>query len=149
MRHLLAAALFLACPWGPARADPCGDQIAAVAAATKAVPGERSVDFSNFSAGADTNLTLACGTPSSVGAQFKGESPPERYFEVFGKAGEVVTKAPAASLATAARQAREVAARLRHSNVDLPGVRVTCSVTNSAARGPLTLCAAIEHDDRT
>lgn len=150
MRTLPAAPILLACLWcGPALADPCGDQIDAVAAATKAVPAERSLDFSNFTAGPETSLTLACGSPSSVGAQFKGQTPPESYFETFGRAGEVVTGAPAASLAAAAHQAREVASRLRHSNVDVRGVRVTCSVTESAARGPLTLCAAIEHDDRT
>ena len=41
------------------------------------------------------------------------------------------------------------ATKLRHSNVDLGGARVTCSAMVSPDKGWLTLCAVIEHSDRS
>lgn len=140
----LAAPAFVA----PALADPCGEAISRVAAATGAQPAARNTDFARFEAGPDTGLTLSCGPPSSVGAQFAGEAPPDRYFALFGKAGEAAIKVPAQTLETAARQAREAAVSARHSHVDLPGLRVTCAVMASPEKGPRTLCAAIEQADR-
>lgn len=148
LASILSAAVILGLS-SPSRADECGDLIDKLAAVTKATLGDRSRDFATFTAGPNTGLTVACGSPSSIGAQFAGETPPEAYFELFGQAGALVTKAKPEALAAAAHQAREVASRMRHSNVDLPGVRVTCSVTTSPTKGPLTLCAAVEHDDRS
>src|ERR1700712_613602 len=132
----------------PALADSCGDLIDRVVAETKAEIGNRSLDFANFALAPDTSLTLACGEPSSVGAQFRGETPPDSYYRLFGRAGQVVTGIDAATMERAAPAARAAPARLRHSNVDAGGARITCSVTNSG-KGPLTLCAVSEHSDRS
>ncbi|WP_336485292.1 ABC transporter ATPase [Methylobacterium nigriterrae] len=146
MRAILTALLLTA--GTPALADECGDLIDRVASETKAEIGNRSLDFANFTLAPDTTLTLACGTPSSVGAQFRGEKPPEAYFALFGRAGHAVTGIDAATIEQAAHTARDAATRLRHSNVDAGGARVTCSVTTSE-KGPFTLCAVIEHSDRS
>ena len=96
-------------------------------------------------------LTLACGGPdlSSVGAQFRGANPPDTYYDTFGHAGHAVTGIAASVIAEAAHKAQAAAVRLRHSNVDLGGARVTCSAMVSPDKGPLTLCAVIEHSDRS
>jgi hypothetical protein len=146
MRTLLTILLLTTAT--PVLADSCGDLIDRVAAETKAEVGHRSPDFANFSVSADTSLTLACGEPSSVGAQFRGETPPDAYYRLFGRAGQAVTGIDAATIETAAHAARDAASRLRHSNVDAGGARITCSVTNSG-KGPLTLCAISEHSDRS
>lgn len=148
MRALLVG-LILALPV-PALADECGDLIDKVAKETTASPGNRSTDFANFSAGDGTTLTLSCGGPqlSSVGAQFRGEAPPDAYYALFGKAGHAVTGIAADVIEAAAHKAREAASRLRHSNVDAGGARITCSVS-APDKGPLTMCAVIEHSDRS
>lgn len=148
MRALIVG-LCLALPL-PALADECGDLIDRVVRATEAVPGNRSADFANFSTPDGTTLTLSCGAPnlSSVGAQFRSDAPPDAFYVLFGKAGHAVTGIDAAVLESAAHTAREAASRLRHSNVDAGGARITCSVSKSD-KGPLTMCAAIEHSDRS
>lgn len=148
MRALLALLLVIAC--GPALADDCGDLVGRVTAETRAEVGNRSLDYATFTLGPDTTLTLACGGahPSSVGAQFRGETPPDSYFALFGRAGQAVTGVAAGVIEAAAHRARDAASRLRHSNVDAGGVRVTCSVSQ-AEKGPLTLCAVIESADRS
>ncbi|MDP4024991.1 ABC transporter ATPase [Methylobacterium sp. NEAU 140] len=135
----------------PARADECGTLIARVAAETGAAVERQSTDYASFTAGPDTTLTLACGAPalSSVGAQFRGASPPETYYDLFAKAGHAVTGIDTAVIAEAAHRAQATATRMRHSNVDLGGARVTCSAMNAPDKGPLTLCAVIEHSDRS
>ncbi|GJE07331.1 MULTISPECIES: ABC transporter ATPase [Methylobacterium] len=133
----------------PACADECGALADRIAAATGATVTSGRSDFANLEAGPDTGLTLACGPLTSTGVQFKGKEPPERFYALLGKAGAVVTGADPAAIEAAGRQARDAASRLRHSSVDLPGLRIVCSVTDSAERGALTLCAAIQRDDRT
>ncbi|MCJ2093545.1 ABC transporter ATPase [Methylobacterium sp. J-072] len=112
---------------------------------------ERRSDYAGFAVGPDMTLTLACGTPdlSSVGAQYRGASPPDAYYETFGRAGHAVTGIDAATITEAAHRAQAAAVRLRHSNVDLGGARITCSAMVSPDKGPLTLCAVIEHSDRS
>jgi hypothetical protein len=148
MRALLTLILLLAS--GPVLADSCGDLIGRVTAATQAEIGNRSLDYATFTVATDTTLTLACGGsyPSSVGAQFRGETPPDTYYALFGRAGHAVTGIEAGIIEAAAHRARDAASRLRHSNVDAGGVRVTCSVS-TGEKGPLTLCAVIESTDRS
>lgn len=142
-------ALLLALPV-PAAADTCDDLIDRVRTVAGATLDERSRDFARFSSGPDTSLTLSCAhpDPSSVGVQFRGKAPPEGYYDLFGKVGYAVTGVSAEIIADAAKQARDAASRLRHSNVEAGGVRVTCSVT-AKDDGPLTLCAVIEHANRS
>lgn len=142
----------LAClPAGPAWADECGDLVAKVTSETGVKVDQQRSDYASFTSGPDMTLTLACGTPalSSVGAQFRGANPPETYFETFGKAGHAVTGIDAATITEAAHRAQQTATRMRHSNVDLGGARITCSAMVSPDKGPLTLCAVIEHSDRS
>ena len=136
---------------GSARAQTCETLTDKVVAETAAKATERRSDYASFTAGPDMTLSLACGTPdlSSVGAQYRGASPPEVYYETFGHAGHAVTGIDAATIAEAGRKAQAAAVRLRHSNVDLGGARVTCSAMVSPDKGPLTLCAVIEHSDRS
>lgn len=134
-----------------ARADACDTLVDRVTAETAARADERRRDYASFTAGPDTTLTLACGAPdaSSVGAQFRGASPPDAYYDVFGHAGHAVTGIDAAVITEAAHRAQAAAVRLRHSDVDLGGARITCSAMVSPDKGPLTLCAVIEHSDRS
>jgi hypothetical protein len=153
MTKIRALLLLAALPalWAfPAAADSCGDLAGKVAAATGAEIGERIEDFVRFKAAETTTLSLSCGGagPSSVGVQFLGETLPETYYGLFGKAGQVVTGVAADALVEAARKARGEAETKRHSNVPTGGVLVTCSFTKSA-KGPLTMCAAIEKADRS
>lgn len=152
MRPILLTLLAGACAASAARAEPsCSDLIERVRTATGAEVAERSTDYARFAVGPETSLTLACGGgvhPSSVGAQHRGEAPPDAYFDLFGRAGHAVTGIGAELLRDAARQARDGAGRLRHSNVDAGGARITCSVTKNEA-GPLTLCAVIERAERS
>jgi hypothetical protein len=147
---VLRPALAATCLLAPslARADPCGELIDRVARATAVEVGSRSADFASFTAGPDTGLTLSCGSPSSVGAQFRGEAPPERYYALLGQAGEAVTGIAAGTIAEAAQRAQAAAGRQRHSNVTAGGLLVTCSVGRSE-KGNLTLCAVIESADRS
>lgn len=150
MRVPLALALLLA-GMPAARAEPsCTDLIEKVAAETKAELAERSADFARFTAGPQTSLTLSCGGayPSSVGAQHRGETPPDAYYTLFAQAGHAVTGIDADLLRDAARRARDAAGRLRHSNVEAGGALVTCSTMRND-QGPLTLCAVIERADRS
>lgn len=135
----------------PAAAQSCDTLVDRVTAETAAKTAERRSDYATFTAGPDMTLTLACGAPalSSVGAQYRGANPPEDYFTTFGKAGHAVTGIDAATIIEAAHKAKETASRMRHSNVDLGGARVTCSAMVSPDKGPLTLCAVIEHSDRS
>ncbi len=134
-----------------ALADDCDALIGRVTSETAAKTDERGRDYASFTAGPDMTLTLACGAPdfSSVGAQFRGASPPEAYYDLFGHAGHAVTGIDAAVITEAAHRAQAAAVRLRHSNVDLGGARITCSAMVSLDKGPLTLCAVIEHSDRS
>ncbi len=143
---LLPVFLFAA----PAMADECGDLIDKVAAEAKAEVGNRTADFANFQAGPDMTLTLSCGGihPSSVGAQYRGETPPDPYYALFARAGHAVTGIAPDILEAAARSARDAATRTRHSNVSAGGALVTCSLMKSE-KGPLTLCAVIEQADRS
>lgn len=148
MRALLVGLLLTVS--SPALADECGDLIDRIVGETAATHTNRSSDYATFAAGDGTTLTLSCGAPqlSSVGAQFRGETPPDAYYALFGKAGHAVTGIDAGVIEAAAHTARESASRLRHSNVDAGGARVTCSVSRSET-GMLTLCAVIEHSDRS
>ena len=148
MRALLG--LLLACTAAPALADECGDLVDRVAAETPAEVGERSADYANFRVGADTTLTLACGGSyaSSVGAQFRGDAPPDAYYAVFGRAGHAVTGIAASVIEEAAHRTQATATRLRHSNIDVGKALVTCSAMASD-KGPLTLCAVIERSERS
>ncbi len=136
---------------GSARAQSCDTLVDRVTAETAAQATERRSDYASFSASPDMTLTLACGGPdlSSVGAQFRGANPPDTYYDLFGHAGHAVTGIDAAVITEAAHKAQAAAVRLRHSNVDLGGARVTCSAMVSPDKGPLTLCAVIEHSDRS
>ncbi len=134
-----------------ARAEPsCTDLIDRVTAATGATVAERSADFARFDAGENHSLTLSCGGvhPSSVGAQYRGETAPESYYDLFAKAGHAVTGIGTDILRDAAKRARDAAGRMRHSNVEAGGALVTCS-TMKNDKGPLTLCAVIERADRS
>lgn len=153
MRALLPVLIVsaLAACHGSARAESCDALIDKVTAETEAKAAERRSDYASFTAGPDMTLTLACGMPalSSVGAQYRGANPPESYYTLFGQAGHAVTGIDAAVITEAAHKAQAVATKLRHSNVDLGGARVTCSAMVSPDKGPLTLCAVIEHSDRS
>ena len=153
MRALLPILVFAALAAGPgsARAQSCDALIDKVTAETAATATERRSDYASFTAGPDMTLSLACGTPdlSSVGAQYRGANPPDAYYETFGHAGHAVTGIDAATITEAAHRAQAAAVRLRHSNVDLGGARITCSAMVSPDKGPLTLCAVIEHSDRS
>lgn len=135
----------------PAQAQSCDTLIDRVTAETSAQATERRSDYASFSASPDMTLTLACGSPdlSSVGAQYRGANPPDTYYDLFGHAGHAVTGIDAQVIADAAHKAQAASVRLRHSNVDLGGARVTCSAMVSPDKGPLTLCAVIEHSDRS
>ncbi|SFL58961.1 ABC transporter ATPase [Methylobacterium pseudosasicola] len=147
----IVALAALAASHGSARAQSCDTLIDKVVAETAAKATERRSDYASFTAGPDMTLSLACGSPdlSSVGAQYRGASPPEVYYETFGRAGHAVTGIDAATITEAAHRAQAAAMRLRHSNVDLGGARITCSAMVSPDKGPLTLCAVIEHSDRS
>ncbi|SFG47967.1 hypothetical protein [Methylobacterium gossipiicola] len=132
----------------PVRADPCGDLIARVTAATGATLVRRTADFAEFSAQDGIGLTLACGDLSATGAQFKGSTLPEGYFALFGKAGQAVNGLPAETIAEAGRTARRNAETKRHSQIDLGKALVTCSLS-SMNGAPVTICAAIDKGDRT
>lgn len=149
MRPFIAALVLLTAT--PALADECGGLVDKVAEATKAEVGRRTSDFAEFTAGPDTTLSLSCGGihPSSVGAQHRGESPPDAYYALFAEAGHAVTGIARDILDAAARRARGDAERLRHSNVSAGGALVTCSLMTKPGQGPLTLCAVIEQDDRS
>ncbi|QEE40071.1 MULTISPECIES: ABC transporter ATPase [unclassified Methylobacterium] len=153
MRTLLPvlALTILAAGSGTARAQSCDTLIDKVTAATAAKVTERRSDYASFADGPDMTLSLACSSPdlSSVGAQYRGASPPEVYFETFGRAGHAVTGIDAATITEAAHKAQAASVRLRHSNVDLGGARITCSAMVSPDKGSLTLCAVIEHSDRS
>ncbi|AWV19559.1 ABC transporter ATPase [Methylobacterium sp. XJLW] len=153
MRALFPLIVFtlLAAGSGTARAQSCDTLIDKVTGETAAKTTDRRSDYASFTAGEDMTLTLACGGPdhSSVGAQYRGATPPDRYFDVFGKAGHVVTGIDASVITEAAHRAQATATKLRHSNVDLGGARVTCSAMVSPDKGPLTLCAVIENSDRS
>jgi hypothetical protein len=148
---LLLALTSLAAGSVSARAQSCDTLVDRVTAETSAKAAERRSDYASFTAGPDMTLTLACGEPdfSSVGAQFRGANPPETYYDLFGHAGHAVTGVDSAVITEAARRAQAAAVRLRHSNVDLGGARVTCSAMVSPDKGPLTLCAVIEHSERS
>lgn len=148
MSSLLAA--LAVCGVAPAVADSCGDLADKVVAETKAEVAERIEDFVRFKAGADMTLSLSCGGsyPSSVGAQVRGETPPEDFYALFGRAGQAVTGIAAGVLEEAARKARSEAQTRRHSNVPAGGALVTCSYSKSD-KGALTMCAAIEQADRS
>ena len=151
-RYLSILALITVAGGGTAaKADACDTLVERVTAETTAKTDERRRDYASFTAGPDTTLTLACGEPdsSSVGAQFRGASPPDAYYDLFGHAGHAVTGIDAAVIAEAAHRAQAASVRLRHSNVDLGGARITCSAMVSPDKGPLTLCAVIEHSDRS
>ncbi|MGH1572184.1 ABC transporter ATPase [Methylobacterium sp. P31] len=147
----LLALAAIAAGSGSARAQSCDALVDKVIAETSAKAAERRSDYASFTAGPDVTLTLACGGPdlSSVGAQFRGANPPDAYYDLFGHAGHAVTGIDAAVVTEAAHRAQAASVKLRHSNVDLGGARVTCSAMVSPDKGPLTLCAVIEHSDRT
>ena len=153
MRALLPLLVLscLAAGPGSARAQSCDALIDKVTAETSATATERRSDYASFSASPDMTLTLACGGPdfSSVGAQYRGANPPGTYYDLFGHAGHAVTGIDATIITQAAHKAQAAAIRLRHSNVDLGGARITCSAMVSPDKGPLTLCAVIEHSDRS
>lgn len=153
MRALIPLLAFtvLAASHGSAQAQSCETLVDRVMAETDAKVSDRRSDYASFTAGPDMTLTLACGGPdlSSVGAQFRGADPPDRYYDLFGHAGHAVTGIEAAVITEAAHRAQATATKLRHSNVDLGGARVTCSAMTSPDKGPLTLCAVIEHSDRS
>ena len=132
----------------PALAETCDTLIAKVASAAKAETGRRSADFAEFKAADGTTLTLSCGgsDPSAVGAQYRGGTPPDGYYAIFGRAGEAVTGIAADLLRDASQRARADATRLRHSNVSAGGATVTCSVTDSE-KSSLTMCAVIERGE--
>ncbi len=151
MRALFLALSLIGLTAGSAMADECGDLVAKVASETGAKVDQQRSDYASFTSGEDMTLTLACSAPnfSSVGAQFRGASPPERYYALFGRAGHAVTGIDATTITEAAHRAQETATRMRHSNVDLGGARVTCSAMVSPDKGPLTLCAVIENSNRS
>jgi len=132
----------------PVQADPCGDLIDRVKAATDATLIRRTADFAEFSAKDGIGLTLACGDLSATGAQFKGTTLPEGYFALFGKAGHAVNGLPAEAIAEAGRTARTNAETKRHSQIDLGKALVTCSLS-SMGGAPVTICAAIDKGERT
>ncbi len=151
MRTILLALPFICLAAAPAAADDCETLVSKVTTETGAKTDQQRSDYASFTAGPDMTLTLACGGAnfSSVGAQYGGASPPEEYFSTFGKAGHAVTGIDAATITEAAHRAQLTATKMRHSNVDLGGARVTCSAMVSPDKGPLTLCAVIENSNRS
>ncbi|MEE7506153.1 ABC transporter ATPase [Methylobacterium sp. C33D] len=153
MRAFLPLLVFtaLSAGSGNAWAQSCDALVDKVTAETAAKTSERRSDYASFTAGPDMTLTLACGAPdlSSVGAQFRGANPPDTYYDLFGHAGHAVTGIDAAVITEAAHRAQATATKLRHSNIDLGGARVTCSAMVSPDKGPLTLCAVIENSNRS
>lgn len=146
MRALLSA-IFLSILVAPAQADMCGDLIERVVAGAEAKLVKRTIDFADLAAADGMTMTLACGELSAVGVQFRGDTLPESYFTVLGRAGRVVTGIDADLIAGAGQSARANAVRTRHSHVDAGAALVTCSVTTAAA-GVVTACAVIEKDER-
>ena len=144
MRTSLAVLLLLATASAVRAEDECTALIDKVQAATKAEVAERSADFARFTAGPRTSLTLSCAGAgsSSVGAQYRGESPPDNYEDLFVQAGRAVTGIDTDKLRDATRQARDQAQSRRHSVVEVAGARLTCAVMKKDD-GPLTLCAII------
>ncbi|GJD30075.1 hypothetical protein PMNALOAF_1319 [Methylobacterium adhaesivum] len=132
----------------PALADPCGDLIDRVGAATEATVVRRTADFAEFTTRDGIGLTLACDELSAAGAQFKGQTLPDAYFTLLGKAGHAVNGLPAEAIAEAGRTARASAETKRHSQIDLGKALVTCSLSRMSDV-PVTTCAAIDKDDRT
>lgn len=147
MRAILISAALLSVLALPARADGCGDLIDKVVASTQATLLNRTIDFAELSAAGGVTLTLACGDPSAVGAQFKGEAPSDDYYTLFGRAGQVATGIAPDVIEAAARRAREQAVTTRHSHADAGAALVTCSVMNGA-RGPMTGCAVVDKGER-
>ncbi|WP_019904210.1 hypothetical protein [Methylobacterium sp. 77] len=147
MRFLLITASLLSLSTLPARADACGDLIDSVVAETKSTLVNRTVDFAEMSATDGMTLTLACGDPSAVGVQFKGETPGDAYYALFGRAGQIATGIAPDLIEAAARQAREQAVTTRHSHADAASAVVTCSVMNGS-RGPMTGCAVVDKSKR-
>lgn len=147
MRLIILTAAVLSLSVLSARADSCGDLIDSVVAETKATLVNRTVDFAEMSATDGMTLTLACGDPSAVGVQFKGETPGDTYYALFGQAGGIATGIEANLIEAAARRAREQAVVTRHSHADAATALVTCSVMNGS-RGPMTGCAVVDKRDR-
>lgn len=150
MRALLLLPILLFAA-GSAWADECETLVAKVTAETGAKTDQQRSDYATFTVDPDMTMSLACGAPalSSVGAQYRGANPPEAYYDTFGKAGHAVTGIDAKTITEAAHRAKETASRMRHSNIDLGGALVTCSSMVSPDKGPLTLCAVIEHSDKS
>lgn len=148
MRTSLALLLLLASVPAARAEDECSALIDRVQAATKAEVAQRSTDFARFDAGPQTSLTLSCAgaKSSSVGAQYRGESPPDAYEDLFVRAGHAVTGIDPERLREATRQAREQAQSRRHSVVEVAGARLTCAIMKKDD-GPLTLCAVIPRGD--
>ena len=147
MRLITLTAALLSLTALSARADSCGDIIDSVAAETKATLVNRTVDFAEMSATEGMTLTLACGEPSAVGVQFKGETPGDAYYGLFGRAGQIATGIGANLIEAAARRAREQAVVTRHSHADAATALVTCSVMHGS-RGSMTGCAVVDKRDR-
>ncbi|GJD39957.1 hypothetical protein OICFNHDK_2421 [Methylobacterium bullatum] len=147
MRLIILTAAVLSLSVLSARADSCGDLIDSVVAETKATLVNRTIDFAEMSSIDGMTLTLACGDPSAVGVQFKGETPGDAYYGLFGRAGRIATGIGADLIEAAARRAREQAVVTRHSHADAATALVTCSVTNGS-RGPMTGCAVVDKRDR-
>ncbi|MFD1303149.1 hypothetical protein ACFQ4G_16375 [Methylobacterium marchantiae] len=131
----------------PAQADACGDLIDRVVAETQSTVVNRTVDFAEMSAADGMTLTLACGDPSAVGVQFRGETPGDSYYALFGRAGRIATGIAPDLIEAAARRARGEAVTTRHSHADAATALVTCSVTNGS-RGPMTGCAVVDKGQR-
>lgn len=136
---------------GSARADECQTLVSKIIAETGAKADLQRSDYATFTVSPNMTMSLACGAPalSSVGAQYKGETPPDEYYTTFAKAGQAVTGIDAKVIVDAAHKAQATASRKRHSNIDLGGALVTCSSMVSPDKGPLTLCAVIEHSDKS
>lgn len=147
MRLLILTAALLSLTSHSAWADTCGDLIASVVAETKATLVNRTIDFAEMSATDGLTMTLACGDPSAVGVQFKGETPSNAYYDLLGRAGQITTGIGADLIESAARNAREQAVVTRHSHADAATAVVTCSVMNGS-RGPMTGCAVVDKGKR-
>ncbi len=147
MRFMILTAALVPFFSSSAQADPCGDLIDSVVAETKATLVNRTVDFAEMSVTNGMTLTLACGDPSAVGVQFKGETPSDDYYDLFGRAGRIATGIAPDLIVAAARRAREQAVISRHSHADAATSLVTCSVINGS-RGPMTGCAVVNKRDR-
>lgn len=143
MRAILTAAGLVIVLVAPAHADPCGDLIDRVAAATQATLVNRTIDFADLSAAEGMTMTLACGDPAAVGVQFKGPVLPAGFFPLFGRAGQAATGMDVPVLSEAAQRAQASAVTTRHSHVDADRALVTCSVVTTPG-GTVTACAAID-----